>query len=193
VRYTKLVMNVLGYVASLSASNFITDAICHGPWRRTVGAPLLAECAAVFQAARIELAKVPGRPDLPALARVLRILDLPVLGHLGNFFAKRIYNNKPIVFSLYQDLLRGKPTEIDFINGHVVRLAETHGTAAPFNALAVELCHELQARGAGSFFSRDEVIARFAACAEAQSPIGRKPSRGEVDTAVRTDKPAGAD
>src|SRR5262245_32109804 len=45
MRYTKLVFNVLGYVACLSASNFITQAVCHREWRRAVGLPLLSECS----------------------------------------------------------------------------------------------------------------------------------------------------
>jgi 2-dehydropantoate 2-reductase len=162
VRYTKLAFNVLGYVACLSASNFITEAICHRGWRHTVGLPLLNECAATFAAAGIELAKIPGRPDVRSLRRLLRMLDMPVVGSVVALVARRIYNRKPIVFSLYQDLLQGKPTEVDHINGHVVRLARAHGMRAPLNELAVALCHELESRGPASFFDRQEVIQRLA-------------------------------
>jgi 2-dehydropantoate 2-reductase len=163
VRYTKLAFNVLGYVACLSASNFITEAICHREWRRAVGLPLLNECAATFAAAGIELAKIPGRPDVGSLRRLLGLLDMPVVGAVVALVARRIYDRKPIVFSLYQDLLHGKPTEVDYINGHVVRLAHAHGMAAPLNELAVAMCHELEARGPATFFDRDDVIERLAA------------------------------
>lgn len=37
--------------------------------------------------------------------------------------------------STAQDLARGRRSEIDFINGHVARLADEHGIAAPLNRL----------------------------------------------------------
>jgi 2-dehydropantoate 2-reductase len=174
VRYTKLVFNVLGYVACLSASNFITQAVCHREWRRTVGLPLLGECAATFAAAGIELAKIPGRPDVGSLRRLLRMLDVPVAGSVVAMVARRIYNRKPIVFSLYQDLLHGKPTEVDHINGHVVRLARAQDLAAPLNELAVQMCHDLERRGPAPFVDRREVIERFAAAARQPWPAGAR-------------------
>jgi 2-dehydropantoate 2-reductase len=161
IRYNKLAMNALGYASCLSASNFVTEAICDRSWREAVGLPIVEECLATFRHAGITTAKVPGRPDVHGLRRFLRLLSTPVVGSIIAAGAKRIYNRKPIVFSLYQDLLRGKTTEVDYINGRVVRLAEAHGGHAPGNALVVELVHELEGRGRASFFRRDEVIQRF--------------------------------
>jgi hypothetical protein len=75
--------------------------------------------------------------------------------------ARRRFNRKPIVFSLRQDLAHGKPTEVEFVNGEIVRLSESVGGAAPLNSEIVRMVHELERRGAGSFFSRDEVIRRM--------------------------------
>ncbi len=161
IRYNKLAMNALGYASCLSAANFITDAICHRGWRATVGRPIIDECIDTFQAAGIELAKIPGRPDVRGIRGLLKKLDLPIVGAFIGMAAKRIYNKKPIVFSLYQDLKRGKKTEVEYINGHVVELARQHGLDAPFNQQVVEITHELESRGAASFLSRDEVIQRF--------------------------------
>ena len=161
VRYNKLAINALGYASCLSGSNFITEAVCHRPWRRAVGLPLVQECLAIFQRAGIALAKIPGRPDVKGLAKFPRLLDTPVLGGIVAAGARQFYDKKPIVFSLYQDLLRGKPTEVDYINGRVLQLANRHGMPAACNALVVELVHELELRGAASFFSREEVIQRF--------------------------------
>ncbi len=160
IRYNKLAINVLGYVSCLSNSNFITEAVCHAPWRSNVGLPLLNECIKTFEAANIKLAKIPGRPDVNKLKRFLHLLDVPLVGSIVGLIAKRAYNKKPIVFSLSQDLRRGKPTEVDHINGEIVRLARERGSDAPLNALAVEMCHQLEAKGPASFYSRDEVINR---------------------------------
>lgn len=41
--------------------------------------------------------------------------------------------------SMYQDLIRGKKTEIDYINGKIVEYAEKLGLSAPMNSLLVAL------------------------------------------------------
>jgi 2-dehydropantoate 2-reductase len=161
VRYNKLAINALGYASCISNSNFITEAICFGPWREVVGRPIVEECLAIFGRAGIGLAKIPGRPDVGGLARLLRLLDTPLLGSAVAAGARRLYNKKPIVFSLTQDLRRGKATEVDYINGQIVRLAERHGLSAPCNALVVELVHQIQRRGPSGFLAREEVIQRF--------------------------------
>jgi 2-dehydropantoate 2-reductase len=93
----------------------------------------------------------------------MRMLDRPVLGDVIRLGARQIFTRRPIVFSLYQDLIRGKPTEVDHVNGEIVRLAQSSGATAPINAEVVRMVHELEQRPMGSFFSRDEVIERIGA------------------------------
>ncbi len=162
VRYNKLAMNALGYASCVSASNFITEAIAHKPWRRMVGGPLAAECLAVFRSAGIEPVPIPGRPGIDGLERLLRWFDMPLAGYAIGLGARWLYNRRPIVFSLYQDLLQGKATEVDYINGEIVRVAREHGRRAPANELVVQLVREVERRGPGKFLSREEVIERFA-------------------------------
>jgi len=52
--------------------------------------------------------------------------------------------------SMWTDLERGRVTEVDFLNGEIVRLADEHGVAAPINRRIVELVHEAERAGAGS-------------------------------------------
>ena len=163
MRYNKLTINALGYASCLSASNFVTEALAHRGWRQTVGRPIVHECRRVFDAAGIKLERVPDRSNLPKLERLMRMLDRPLLSSIIRFGARRIYTRRPIVFSLYQDLIHGKSTEVDHINGEIVRLAATAGTTAPINAQVCRMVHELEARDDGSFFTRDEVIECIAA------------------------------
>lgn len=160
-RYNKLAINAPGFASCLSQSNFITEGVCHGPWRRHVGVPLVEECIAVYDHAGIELSRIPGVPDVHRLRRSFRLFDKPLIGSAANAVAKYKYNKRPLVYSLYQDLLRGKGTEVDFTNGMIVQLAESAGIAAPCNSLVVQLTHELEQRGPGSFFTREEVVQRF--------------------------------
>ena len=163
VQYNKLAINAMGYASALSASNFISEAILHQPWRRLVGLPILEECIENFERSGIVLDRIPGVPDVHRFRRVLKMLDTPGVGGFVSWAAKSLFNRKPIVFSLYQDLLRKKTTEIEYINGEIVRLARQSGAAAPANALAVEMVHELEQRGDGTFFTREQVLERFRA------------------------------
>jgi 2-dehydropantoate 2-reductase len=161
VRYNKLAINALGYASCLSASNFITEALAHSQWRQTVGLPIVRECRRVFDRAGIALQRIPGVPNLPKLEQLMRLMNAPLVGPAIALGARRLFNRKPIVFSLLQDLQRRKPTEVQYVNGEMVRLAASTGVSAPANALVVDLVHELERRGDGSFFSRDDTIRRF--------------------------------
>jgi 2-dehydropantoate 2-reductase len=52
--------------------------------------------------------------------------------------------------SMYQDLSRGRKTEVDYLNGEIVALADRHGIDAPLNRRIVELVRRAEAAGAGS-------------------------------------------
>jgi 2-dehydropantoate 2-reductase len=161
MRYNKLAVNALGYASCLTASNFISEALTYRPWRQAVGRPIVAECRRIYDQAGIRLQPIPGVPSLPRLERIMRLMDWPALGAAIQFGARRRFDRKPIVFSLLQDLRRGNATEVEHINGEIVRLAGTIGLVAPMNAEVVRAVHELEARGPGEFFTREAVIRRF--------------------------------
>lgn len=160
VRYNKLIINALGYASCLSASNFITEALAYRPWREVVGRPIVQECRQVLGAGGIEIAKIPGRSDLSRIENLMLALNMPILGKMVQMAIRGKFERSPIVFSLYQDLKRGKPTEVEHINGQFVRLAESVGTRAPVNAEIVAMTHELE-DSPGAFFTRQDVIDRI--------------------------------
>lgn len=161
VRYSKLTMNALGYASCISGSNFVTEALLWKPWRQTVAIPLVEECLNTYRRAAIVPASIAGLPHPFMLRKLLGRLDTLLLGRAIALAMRAIYNRKPIVFSLHQDLLSGRTTEVDFINGAIVRLARTHGGDAPRNARVVELVHRLEALGPRSFLTRQEVVDSF--------------------------------
>jgi 2-dehydropantoate 2-reductase len=55
--------------------------------------------------------------------------------------------NVPNLGSTQQSVRRGQPTEIDFLNGAVVREASAAGIAAPVNAALTDLVHEVESTG----------------------------------------------
>ena len=52
--------------------------------------------------------------------------------------------------SMWEDLSRGRKTEVDHLNGEIVRLAEATGLRAPLNAKIVAMVHDVEERGTGS-------------------------------------------
>jgi len=52
--------------------------------------------------------------------------------------------------------MRGKLSEIDYINGEFVRLAEENNMQAPLNKILVDMVHEVEKNG--RFFSKDDLI-----------------------------------
>ena len=106
VRYNKLAVNALGYASCLSASNFITEALACGPWREAVGLPIVRECGGVFDRAGIKLERIPGVPSLARLERFMRLMGAPIVGPLITLAARRVFDRKPILFSLQQGLRR---------------------------------------------------------------------------------------
>jgi 2-dehydropantoate 2-reductase len=119
------------------------------------------ECRRVFDRAGIELDNIPGIPNLPKLTRLMRLMNAPVVGKVVTIGARSLFERQPIIFSAQQDIQRRKPTEVEYVNGEITRLAESAQTSAPLNAQVVELVHELEVRGDGTFFTRQEVIDRF--------------------------------
>ncbi len=160
VQYNKLLFNTMGYASVISASDFIREGLLDGPWRKSVAIPLLSEGMSVLQAAGIPLQRVSGGSDVIRFRRLMRILNTPGLDHVARSLIG-LFHPPRLVFSVYHDLVRQRPTEIDFVNGEITRLAMESGCEAPYNAEVVKIVHALESSGGKEFLSRDEVVRRF--------------------------------
>jgi 2-dehydropantoate 2-reductase len=58
-----------------------------------------------------------------------------------------VFGGARTIASMRQDLLKGKPTEIDHMNGAVVALGERFGISCPVNAALVATIKAMEARG----------------------------------------------
>jgi 2-dehydropantoate 2-reductase len=58
----------------------------------------------------------------------------------------RTYRSSRNLSSMQQDLIRGRRTEIDFLNGAVVRLGVTYGIACPVNRALADIVIAMEAR-----------------------------------------------
>lgn len=133
----KLLLNLNNAINALSNVP-LKEELSQRDWRRCL-AMAQREALAVFAAADIHPAKLTPLPPqwLP------RVLDMP-----DTWFrrlASRLLAIDPVArSSMWEDLERGRPTEVDAINGEVVCLAEQHHVAAPVNARLVALLHEAE-------------------------------------------------
>ena len=176
VQYNKLLMNSMGYASVISDADFITDGILYRPWRTHVALPLLDEGLSVLAAAGIALERTSGISDVLRFQRLLKALNTPPVDSSARWMLKNIFRPKKIVYSVSQDLARGKPTEIDFVNGEIVRLAKQSGVEAPRNELVVRMIRELERTKSKTFPGHDQVISRFRQLVG----DGGEPGRGSV-------------
>ncbi len=143
MQWSKLVMNLNNAVSALSNAPTREIVLSRG-YRRSLAA-IMHEALAIMRAAGVRPKRIGPLPvavfplalGLPtALIRVAARAQLAI--------------DPDARSSMWEDLARGRKTEVDFLNGEIVRLAESVGKRAPINARVVEIVHEIEARGGGS-------------------------------------------
>jgi 2-dehydropantoate 2-reductase len=143
VQWTKLLVNLNNAVGALSGAA-TREIILSRQYRRVV-AKLLDEGLDVLREAGVRPAKFRGVP-LRVMSFILK-LPTPIVRVV---IRAQLRVDPEARVSMWTDLERGRLTEVEFLNGEIVRLAEQHGAAAPNNRRIVELVHEAERAGAGS-------------------------------------------
>lgn len=151
VQWGKLLLNLNNPVNALSGLPLKAELLQHD-YRRCL-ALLIVEALAVLKAAGIRPAKV---------ARVAPGV-LPVVLRLPDFLFSRVAGamldiDPQARSSMWEDLQAGRRTEIDYLNGAIVQLAQAHGGTAPLNARISALIREAE-QGSGRRFSGGELLA----------------------------------
>lgn len=126
--------------------------------RGALWAKLILNCAynALSALGRLPYGELVQRPGVPAVmrdvvaeCRAVANADGVTLPADVEGAVRRIAETMPTQFSsTAQDLLRGKPSEIDFLNGHVVRRGEALGVPTPANRVLWTLVKLAEARAA---------------------------------------------
>ncbi|CAN5319445.1 2-dehydropantoate 2-reductase [soil metagenome] len=152
-QWTKLVINQVNALPAITGLS-VQEVVAHRGLRRIM-TESMRENVRIGLKSRVHFETLQGLSH-----RGLRFFaGLPLwLGQaLPSLMSRRI-GNTPNPGSTLQSIKRGQATEIDYLNGAVVRAAQAIGGTAPVNAALVELVHEVEARG--SFFSPAEVVSR---------------------------------
>ncbi|HEY5928251.1 MAG TPA: 2-dehydropantoate 2-reductase, partial [Kofleriaceae bacterium] len=139
-QWTKLLVNLNNAVSALSDAP--TRQLLLSPGYRKVIAAIVREALAVLRAAAIKPAALRGVP----VGWMPFVLSLPT--PIVRLVTRSQMKVDPDArSSMWEDLARNRPTEIDYLNGEIVRLAEQHGRDAPLNRRMVELVHAAEGRG----------------------------------------------
>jgi 2-dehydropantoate 2-reductase len=140
VLWGKLLVNLNNSVNAL-ANIPIKEMLGQRDYRRVMAACMREGLAAV------EKAGIRPVVDVPVPARAVPwLLTLP--DALFSVVARRLLTVDPQArSSMWDDLQRGRKTEVDALNGEIVRLAAEVGTPAPVNAAIVALVHAAEGRG----------------------------------------------
>ena len=153
-QWTKLVVNMLNAlpaITGLSVQQVIADAALRRVMTRS-----MREAVRVARARGARFGRLQGLDD----ARLSTFAVLPVwAGQLLPLRMGARMGAVPNLGSTLQSLKRGRLTEVDYLNGAVVREAALAGLPAPVNALLTTLVHEVEASGA--HLSPAQVLARF--------------------------------
>jgi 2-dehydropantoate 2-reductase len=143
LQWSKLIINLNNAVSALSDQP--TRSILLSPGYRRVLAATIREALAVLHKAGIRPARIGPLPTW----------SFPWLLGLPTFVFRAVARAELKVdpearSSMWDDLVRGRRTEVDQLNGEIVELGKQHGVDAAMNRRIVELVHEFEARKSGS-------------------------------------------
>ncbi len=137
VMWSKLLLNLNNPINALSDIP-LKEQLSQRGYRRCL---TLAqqETLDLLEKANIQTIRLTAIPT-PWIPKVMKLPDW-----LFTRLASRMLAIDPIArSSMWEDLQAGRPTEVDWINGEVVRLAESLGTNAPVNQRLTDLIHQAE-------------------------------------------------
>ena len=143
LQWSKLVMNLNNAVSALTDQP--TKELLFGDGYRKSLAAIMEEAVVVLRASRTPTARL-GPLPIRLFPFILR-LPAPLLRVLAS---AQVKVDPEARSSMWEDLARGRKTEVDYLNGEIVLLAEKSGMKAPLNARIVDLIHAVEVAGKGS-------------------------------------------
>lgn len=141
-QWTKLVVNMVNAVPAIVGGTL--GEVVASPELLTALTASMRECVRIGIARGVRFGSLNGLDD--ASLRAFAELPLGEATAVPSALVARMgwESNRG---STQQSLRRGQPTEIDFLNGAVVREASLAGLAAPVNAALTALVHEVESTG----------------------------------------------
>jgi 2-dehydropantoate 2-reductase len=137
VLWTKLIINLNNGVSALTGTTLFQGL--GDPHVRYLCRRLMAEGMNVLAKAGIALEPMPAVDP----ARLMWLLRMP--GPVAVFIMKKIIKPyQDVQSSTWQSRVRGRPTEIAYLSGEIVRLSKEQRVPAPLNERILELVEEME-------------------------------------------------
>lgn len=171
-RWTKLIVNLSNVLPALCNVSF--RQVYKDRFLRHLAVGLMREGIAVAARAGIRLESLPGT-SVP-LVKLVAILPAALAGAVAARKAAKLETHWSVKGSTWQSIARARPTEIDYLNGEIVRAGEALGVPTPLNERVVALLEGVAAER--RYLSAREIEAAI-------KPNGR--SGGGVTRALRSD------
>ncbi len=137
VQHAKLLLNLNNAINALSGLP-LRDQLGQRAFRRCL-ALCQREALAAYRTAKVAPARV--GPTAPGVTPYVLALPDALFRRVA---AASLRIDAHARSSMWEDLQRGRPTEIDSLQGEIVALAAAHGHSAPANARLTALVHEAE-------------------------------------------------
>lgn len=156
--WTKLLINVMGNSLNAMIGLSLGECMKHSALRR-IGVLILKEALCVVEKAGIQLESLPESPVFAFKALIKS--PLPVASATFRLMMSSRRHADTITSTL-QSIRRGKPTEIDYLNGEIVKLGKKTGVSTPYNSKVVQLVREVEKTH--KFYSPGDLECHFSSC-----------------------------
>ncbi|MFA5177591.1 MAG: 2-dehydropantoate 2-reductase [Candidatus Omnitrophota bacterium] len=151
MKYLKIFINANNCIPAILGVNM--QEAFSDPQISRISIAIWKEAFEVTSKLEIKLVSLPGFP----IERITKLIAMPPEEAAKIFSSTMAKLSKdPLYGSVLQSIMRGKVSEIDYINGEFVNLAQRYGLKAELNKRLVELVHEVEKNG--RFLSKDELL-----------------------------------
>ena len=153
--WLKLIVNLNNALPAIT--NFTMSEVYSNTFLRNLAVGLMREGLRVIDRANIRLKSLPEVSV--GLTRLINWMPMGIAGRIAAAKVRRLTTVWPLWGSTLQSIQRGRPTEIDYLNGEVMELGKRFGEVTPLNTKMVELVHQVERTG--QFLSAEEIRRAF--------------------------------
>jgi len=139
-RWTKLIVNLANVLPALCDATF--RQVYRDPSLRALAVRLMREGIAVAERAGVRLESIPGT-SVPLVSLIASLPAAPA----GAVAARQADIAADSKGSTWQSVVRGRPTEVEYLNGEIVMLGTALQVPTPANALVVALMERVTSEG----------------------------------------------
>ena len=153
--WLKLIVNLNNALPAIT--NYTMSQVYENGCLRDLAVGLMREGLRVINRAKIRLESLPEFSV--GLTRLMSWMPPGLAGRIAARKVRRLTTLWPLLGSTLQSIQRGRPSEIDYLNGEIVGLGKAYGEATPLNTKMVDFVHQVE--HTGQFLSEEEVRRAF--------------------------------